>query len=34
MEKGKGELLSIGDDIAIIAVGSMVQEAIKAREEL
>ena len=34
VEKGKGELLSIGDDIAIIAVGSMVQEAIKAREEL
>lgn len=34
VEKGKGELLSMGDDAAIIAVGSMVQEAIKAKDEL
>lgn len=34
IEKGKSELLSIGDDVALIAIGSMVQEAIKAKDEL
>lgn len=34
LEKGKGELLSLGDDAAIIAIGSMVQEAVKAKDEL
>lgn len=34
IEKGRGELLSSGNDVLFIAVGSMVEEAIKAKEIL
>lgn len=34
IEKGQGELLSSGSEVLIIAVGSMVEEAIKAKEIL
>jgi len=34
LELGKGEILTDGTDVAILAVGSMVNMALKAREEL
>lgn len=34
IEKGQGELLSLGKEVLIIAVGSMVDEAMKAKEIL
>lgn len=34
LEIGKGEIVETGDDVAIIGIGTMVQMAMKAREEL
>lgn len=34
LQLGKGEIVRLGEDIAIIAVGTMVQEALKAAEVL